>query len=37
MEAMQSEFDGHMKAGTFHVVDRVPKGWKPVSFKWCFD
>ena len=36
-EATQSEFDGHMKTGTFHVVDRVPKGRKPVSSKWCFD
>ena len=34
---MQSEFDGHMETGTFHMVDRVPKGRKPVSSKWCFD
>ena len=36
-EAMQSEFDGHMKTGTFHKVDRVPEGRKPVSSKWWFD
>ena len=36
-EAMQSDFDGHMKTGTFHMVDRVPEGRKPVSSKWCFD
>ena len=36
-EAMQSEFDGHMKAGTFHMVDRVPKGRKSASSNWCFD
>ena len=36
-EAMQSEFDGHMKTGTFHMVDRVPKARKYVSSKWCFD
>ena len=35
-EAMKSEFDGHTKAGTFSMVDRVPKGRKPVSSKWCF-
>ena len=35
-EAIQSEFDGHMTTGTFHMVDRVPKGRKPVSSKWCF-
>ena len=34
---MQSEFDGHMKMATFHMVDRVPKGRKPVSLKWGFD
>ena len=34
---MQSEFDGHMKTRTFHMVDRVPEGRKPVSSKWCFD
>ena len=34
---MQSEFDGHTKTGTFHIVDRVPEGRKPVSSKWCFD
>ena len=28
---MQSEFDSHMKTGTFHMVDRVPKGRNPVS------
>ena len=26
-----------MKTGTFHMVDRVPKGRKPANFKWCFD
>ena len=36
-EAMQSEFDGHMKTGTFHVVNWVPEGRKPVSSKWCLD
>ena len=36
-EAMQSEFDGHTKTGTFHMVDRVPEGRKPVSSKRCFD
>ena len=35
-EAMKSEFDGHTKTGTFSVVDRVPKGRKPVRSKWCF-
>ena len=34
---MQSEFDGHMKTGTFHMVDRVPEVRKLVSSKWCFD
>ena len=33
---MKSEFDGHTKTGTFSMVDRVPKGRKPVSSKWCF-
>ena len=37
VEAMQSKFDGHMKTATFHMVDRVPKGRKPVNLKWCFD
>ena len=36
-EAMQSEFDNHMKTGTFHMVDRVCEGRKPVRSKWCFD
>ena len=36
-EAMQSGFNGHMKKGTFHMVDRVPEGRKPLSSKWCFD
>ena len=36
-EAMQLEFDGHVKTGTFHVVDRVPEGRKSVSSKWCLD
>ena len=35
-EAMKSEFDGHTKTGTFSMVDRVPKGRKPVRSKWCF-
>ena len=34
---MQSEFDGHMKTRTFHMVDRVPEGRKPVRSKWRFD
>ena len=36
-ETMQSEFDGHIKTGPFDIVDRVPKGRKPVSLKWCLD
>ena len=36
-QTMRSEFEGHMKTGTFSIVDRVPKGRKPVSSKWCFD
>ena len=36
-QAMQSEFEGHKKTGTFSMVDRVPEGRKPVSSKWCFD
>ena len=36
-QAMQSEFTGHMKAGTISMVDRVPDGRKPVSSKWYFD
>ena len=35
-EAIKSEFDGHTKTGTFSMVDRVPKGRKPVSPKWWF-
>ena len=35
-EAMKSEFDGHTKTGSFSMVDRVPKGRKQVSSKWCF-
>ena len=35
-EAMKSEFDGHTKTGTFSMVDRITKGRKPVSSKWCF-
>ena len=35
-EAMKSEFDGHTKTGSFSMVDRVPKGRKLVSSKWCF-
>ena len=34
---MQSEFDGHMKTGAFHVANWVPEVRKPVSSKWCFD
>ena len=34
---MNSEFDGHMKTGTFSMVDRVPKIRKHVGSKWCFD
>ena len=33
---MKSEFDGNTKTGTFPMVDRVPRGRKPVSSKWCF-
>ena len=32
-EATQSEFDVHMKTGTFHIVVRVPEGRKYVSSK----
>ena len=35
-EAMKLEFDGHIKTGTFSMVDRVPERRKPVSSKWCF-
>ena len=35
-EAMKLEFGGHIKTGTFSMVDRVPEGRKPVSSKWCF-
>ena len=35
-EVMKLEFDGHIKTGTFFMVDRVPEGRKPVSSKWCF-
>ena len=35
-EAMKSEFDGHTKTGVFSMIDRVPKGRKPASSKWCF-
>ena len=35
-EVIQSELDGHMKTGTFHMADRVPEGRKPVSSR-CFD
>ena len=34
---MQSEFEGHIKTGTFSMVDGVPEGRKPVGSKWCFD
>ena len=33
---MKSEFEGHTKTGTFSMIDRVPKGPKPVSSKWWF-
>lgn len=36
-QAMQAGFEGHMKTGTFSIVDRVPEGHKPVSPKWRFD
>ena len=32
---MKSEFEGHSKTGTFSMVDRIPKGSKPVSSKRC--
>ena len=32
-QGMQSEFEGHMKTGTFLMVDRVPEGRKSVSSK----
>ena len=35
-EVMKLYFDGHIKTGTFSMVDRVPEGRKPVSSKWCF-
>ena len=36
-EAMQSELDGHMKTGIFHIIDGVLEGRESVSSKWCFD
>ena len=36
-QAMQSNFEGHMKTGTFSMVTTVPEGCKPVGSKWCFD
>ena len=33
---MKSEFDGHTKTVTFSMLDRAPKGRKPVSSKWWF-
>ena len=33
---MKSEFDDQTRTGFFSMVDRVPKGRKPVSSKWCF-
>ena len=36
-QAMQSEFEGHIKTGTFSMVDGVQEGRKPVGSKWCFD
>ena len=35
-QAMQSEFEGHIKTGICSMVDGVPEGRKPVSSKWCF-
>ena len=35
-EVTQSEFDGHMKTETFHMVDRVPKGRKICKLKMVF-
>ena len=32
-QAIQSEFERHMKTGTFSVVDKVPEGRKPVGSK----
>ena len=34
---MQSEFVDRKKTGTFHMVDRVSEGRKPISSRWCFD
>ena len=34
---MLSELDGYTKRGTFHIVNRVLEGRKPVSSKLCFD
>ena len=36
-QVIQSEFEGHIKTGTFSMVDEVPEGRKPVGSKWCFD
>ena len=36
-QAMRSKFEGHMKTGTFSMVDRLPGERKPVGFKWCLD
>ena len=36
-QAILSEFEGHMKTGTFSMVDIVPEERKPVDSKWCFD
>ena len=36
-QAIQSEFEGHMKTRTFSMVNRLPEGRKPVGSKWCFD
>ena len=36
-QVIESEFEGHIKTGTFSMVDRVPEGRKPESSKWCFD
>ena len=36
-QALQSEFEGHMKAGTFSIVDRVPERRNSVGSKWFSD
>ena len=36
-QALQSEFQGHMKTGTLSMVDRVSEGRKPVGSSRFFD